>query len=163
MMKKTLKNIHGFTLPEIVIGAFILSIAVLAIFGSILWGKYNATRAQYLVAASAVGRNQVEIIKSLGYFNATDSTYNLLGISSTMFNKSMGMGGTFKRTNLYSIDTNYDVEAYYVDDSSAGASRVIRVFTVDVYLHPQIAADTAKNPFNNPLVSYVTYLTPGGI
>jgi prepilin-type N-terminal cleavage/methylation domain-containing protein len=156
------KASKGFTLTEVMISVFILSIAILAIFGSVLIGKYNTTKSQYVVNASSVGKNQMEMIKSLGYFNATSPDYLKYDVTSVRNNPHLAMGGTFNRSNLFSLDTSFDVEATYQDNSSFGTSRVLRTFTVNVYLHPAIAADTTKAPFVDPLVTYVTYVTVGG-
>ena len=164
MKSKLLQNRMGFSLLEVMISALIVGGAFLAIYSAILWGRYRATQTQYIVSAADIGRHQIEVIKALGFTNATNSDYNKLSISSTKFNPNLGYGGTFVRTNNFSLDTGYDVESSYADDSSTGASHVLRVFTVNVYLHnPVDATDTTSPPFNTPLVTYVTYLTPGGI
>ncbi len=155
-------NSNGFSLAEVMIAVLILSVAVLAIFGSVLIGKYNTTKSQYIVNASSVGKNQIEIIKSLGYYNATSPDYIKYSVTSVKNNPNLAIGGTFSRSNLFSLDTAYDVEATYEDNSTFGASRVLRMFKVTVFLHPTLAADTATVPFVDPLVTYITYLTVGG-
>ncbi len=154
-------GLKGFSLAEVMIAVLILSVAILAIFGSVLIGKYNTTKSQYVVNASSVGKNQIEMIKSLGFYNATISDCIQYDFDSVKNNPHLAIGGTFVRSNLFSLDTSYDMEAMYVDDSTN--VKILRKFTVKVYLHPTIAADTVKTPFVDPLVTYVTYLTIGGI
>ena len=156
------KNQAGFTIAEFMIGVLIMAVTIVALYGAILWGKYNTSKSQYIVLASQIGRHQVEIIKALGYTNATNTVYNKYDISSSFNNPHLAYGGRFDRTNVFSLDTSYDVESYFNDDSSMGAGRVVRVFTVNVYLRPANAVDTTVLPFSSPMVTYVTYLTPGG-
>jgi prepilin-type N-terminal cleavage/methylation domain-containing protein len=161
-LNQLLKKQLGFTLIEVIVGAIIMGTAIMAIYGAVLWGRYRATQSQYIVTASNIGRHQLEIIKSLGFTNAISTTYVKYDIASTLFNPTLGYGGIFGRTNEFSLDTAFDLESSYVDDNSYGAGRTLRIFTVNVYLH-SAPADTATAPFNTPLVSYVTYLTSGGI
>ena len=161
--KQRIKSrICGFSLVEVLVAAVIMGVAIAAIYSAILWGRYRATQTQYVVSASDVGRHQIEVIKSMGFTNAADPGSVKYDVSSTFFNNNLSYGGIFSRTNQFSIDSNYDMESSYTDDSSI-PSNVMRVFTVKVYLHPSNAADTDQPPFNQVLVSYVTYIVPKGI
>lgn len=145
----------GFTLVEVLIAAVILVLAVIALYSAILWGKQYVKQSEFVVGASNLGRDEMEVIKAFGIYNA-DSTHSY----PVLINPTYGTYAwvTVIHTRLpSSVDSTYDTETKKF--TLASDSNII-VFECNVYLH---GSSTTDVKFAHPLAWFQTQMTVGGI
>jgi len=141
-----MKN-SGFTLVEVLIAATLLVIAIVAVYSAVLWGKFYTKQNEFVVAASNLGRNEMEEIKAFGFYNANTSH----------FIPPAGVVPVIHDRLQSSIDPTYDtITRKYTLPSDPN----IVVFESIVYLH---GSNTTDPKFANPIVSYQTQMAVGGI
>ena len=132
---------------EVLIAATLLVIAIVAVYSAVLWGKFYTKQNEFVVAASNLGRNEMEEIKAFGFYNANTSH----------FIPPAGVVPVIHDRLQSSIDPTYDtITRKYTLPSDPN----IVVFESIVYLH---GSNTTDPKFANPIVSYQTQMAVGGI
>jgi prepilin-type N-terminal cleavage/methylation domain-containing protein len=140
----------GFTLVEVLIAATLLVIAIVAVYSAVLWGKYYTRQNQFVVTASGLGRNEMEEIKAFGIFNAnTDHFIPPAGVVPVIHPRLPS-----------SVDSTFDT---YTRRTTLPSDSNVVIFECHVYLSPPLGTPTTDPKFANPIVSYQTQMTVGGI
>lgn len=139
---------QGFTLVEVLVSALVLVVAIVGVFSAVLWGKYYIRQNQYVVSAAGLGRNEMEEMKAFGIYNA-DSTH------SFSFNTTTITVIHSRTQSIINPDFDTETKRY-----TLASDPNIVVFESIVYLHGTPLTDPK---FANPIVSYQTQLTVGGI
>jgi Tfp pilus assembly protein PilV len=141
-------NKQGFTLVEVLVSALILVVSIVGIYSAVLWGKHYTRQSQFVVSAAGLGRNEMEEMKAFGIYNADTFHVFSFDTSTTAVIHS-------RSPSIINPDFDTETKRY----SLASDSNVI-VFESFIYLHGTPLTDPK---FANPIVSYQTQMTVGGI